>query len=453
MQLSIPTVKRSASIKALTIAVLILLLLIPMSMIKGVVHERSNIHEHARSDIKRSWGHEQLIAGPVLVVPYTETRINRRGQEVLTERRAYVLPSRLDIASHTAPEVRHRGLHKVPIYTAKMTLKGSFPKPDVRRLNLADAVPNWDKAVIALSVSDARAIAETPSVKLGDRSARFAASGTRLLGELASPIVAPAGALFDGRRESTEFTIDLRIKGSDSLQLFPFADTTLVTMTSTWPNPSFVGNHLPESHDIAADGFEAEWRISGLGRALPSQWTDRTTISGGMPSQAFGVTFYMPVSLYQATLRASKYAVLFIGLSFVAYFLFEILGDLRLHPLQYLLVGFANAVFYLLLMSFAEHIGFGPAYFVSAAASTALIGGYSAAVLRGYRHGLVMATVLSLLYAFLYMTLKAESYALLAGAVGLWVALAAVMWATRRIDWYEYSAPGRQDDVAAKVPK
>ncbi|MEO1202437.1 MAG: cell envelope integrity protein CreD [Pseudomonadota bacterium] len=441
MQLSIPRVGRSASIKAMTIALLILVLLIPMSMIKDVVRDRNQVHEHARGDIKRSWGFEQLIAGPVLVVPYSVRSKNAQGQDRVDTRRAYILPTELDIAAETAPEIRRRGLHKVPIYTASVTLRGSFPRPDVQSLNLGYGVPDWSKAFVALSISDARAIAETPSVTLGKRSSRFAASGMQLLGGLAAPIVALSGQPFEDGKDSVDFAIDLRVKGSDALRFLPLADTTLVTMTSTWANPSFVGNHLPETREISASGFTAEWRIAGLGRSLPSQWTDGSQSGGNFSPQAFGVTFYMPVSLYQVTLRASKYAVLFIGLSFVAYFLFEILGDLRLHPLQYLLVGFANALFYLLLLSLAEHMGFGGAYFLSATASTTLISGYSAAVLRGRRPGLIMAVVLGLLYAFLYMTLKAENFALLVGSIGLWAALAAVMYATRKIDWYAYSNP------------
>ena len=214
-------------------------------------------------------------------------------------------------------------------------------------------------------------------------------------------------------------------------------------MTSNWPSPSFLGNHLPRTREISDSGFTAAWQIASLGRELPSQWTDRSPPSSSAHNAAFGVSFYMPVSLYQLTLRATKYAILFIGLSFVAYFLFEVLCSLRLHPLQYLLVGFANAMFYLLLLSLAEHVGFGWAYFASAAASVGLVAGYSAAILGGRRRGLVIAAVLAALYAFLYMTLKAETYALLAGAAGLWISLAAVMYMTRRIDWYAQSGAAR----------
>jgi inner membrane protein len=448
VQLNIPNVGRSASVKALTIGVLIIVLLIPTAMIKGVVHDRQRVHDHARGDIQRSWGYEQLIAGPVLVVPYRQTVTNKEGREVLRNRSAYVLPTELTIEAQSEPVIRYRGLHKVPIYTATVKLVGSFPMPDTRKLGLADATPDWDDARVAISVSDARAIAEIPEVRIGGEAARFEPGGERIIGELAAPIAADLDGMIAGDKPA-RFSIELTVKGSDALRFLPLADTTRVTMNSTWPDPSFVGNYLPESHRISADGFGANWRISSLGRALPSQWHDRSKLGSGIGASAFGVTFYMPVSLYQTTLRATKYAVLFIAMSFVAYFLFEILAKLRLHPLQYLLVGFANALFYLLLLSLAEHVGFALAYWASAAASTALIAGYSGAVLGGRRRGLTMAAVLGLLYGFLYMTLKAESFALLGGALGLWIALATIMWVTRHIDWYGY---GQQDGRVAREP-
>ncbi|MDJ0938144.1 MAG: cell envelope integrity protein CreD [Woeseiaceae bacterium] len=439
MQNMISGLKRSASVKALVIGGLILVLLIPVSMIKGVIHDRDYVHQQARADIMRSWGNEQLVAGPVLVVPYTETHINAYGHQVIEESRAYVLPSRLEYRTETSPEVRYRGIHKVPIYTARLEIRGEFPALDAEKLGLVAAVLNWEKAEIALTVTDARAIAETPVINIGGEQSRFGPGGVAVLKELPAPIVAPAGELFADGAESARFSMELRVKGSDALRILPLGDTTIASMTSSWPNPSFIGNYLPESREISDDGFTADWRVASLGRSLPSQWTGEASLNTHLYSAAFGVNFYMPVSLYQTTLRASKYAVLFIGLSFVAYFLFEIMANLRLHPLQYLLVGFANALFYLLLLSFAEHMSFGLAYALSAAASTTLIAGYSIAVLGNRMRGVIMTTILTVLYAFLYMTLKAENYALLGGAIGLWVALALIMYLTRRIDWYSYS--------------
>jgi inner membrane protein len=440
MQLNLPNVGRSASLKALTIGVLILVLLIPMSMIKGVVHDRQSVHEHARQDIKRAWGNDQLIAGPVLMVPFRQTERRKDGDIKVYTRFAYVLPTELRIEAGTDPEIRARGIHEVPVYTASISFSGTLPMPDASRLDLIDAVPRFEDARVLLSVSDARAIAEIPEVTIGAGSATFEAGGQTFLQDLAAPIVANVGGIVTGEGP-VRFSIRLRVKGSDALRFLPLADTTHATMNSTWADPSFTGSYLPESHRVSADGFGADWRISSLGRALPSQWTDRGEISSRIKTSAFGVTFYMPVSLYQTTLRATKYAVLFIGLSFVVYFLFEILVNLRLHPLQYLLVGFANAMFYLLLLSLAEHMSFALAYTLGALGSITLVAGYSGSVLAGRRRGLIMAGVLAVLYGFLYMTLKAENGALLGGSIGLWIALATIMYVTRDIDWYDYAHP------------
>jgi len=438
MQTTIQGLKRSASVKTLVIGGLILILLIPVSMIKGVVNDRDSIHQQARYDIMRSWGNAQLIAGPVLIVPFTQRHFNSNGREIVEESRMYLLPESLNFDTTVNPEVRYRGLHKVPIYSAAISIDGEFNSPNIELLGIETARIHWDKASVAVFVSDARAIAETPVIDINTKTAKFEAGGQAFFDDMPPPIIAPIGTLIDSTsaEQAVHFSMTLHVNGSDSLRFTPLGDTTRVSMSSDWSSPSFLGNYLPKSRQVSGDGFTADWKIASLGRALPWQWTDRTRPAAQAHQSAFGVNFYMPVSLYQLTLRATKYAVLFIGLSFVAYFLFEIMAKLRLHPLQYLLVGFSNALFYLLLLSLAEHIGFGWAYLVSAIASAGLITGYSTAVLSGRNRGLMMALVLAGLYSFLYMTLKAESYALLAGAIGLWLTLALVMYLTRRIDWY-----------------
>lgn len=437
MQPIVQGLKRSASVKALVIGGLILVLLIPVSMIKGVVQDRNIVHDDARRDIMRSWGGAQVIVGPVMVIPYTLNHVSPNGNSVVEENKAYVLPTALKFSTDVNPEVRYRGLHKVPIYRASLAIAGEFSRPDLKALGLEKADLDWDNASVAMTVADARAIAQTPVITFGDAATTFAAGGVAMVENMPPPIVAPVGAVFAavGAGQPASFAVNLELKGADSLQLAPLGGSTTVEMTSDWASPSFIGNYLPETREVSDSGFTAAWQISSLGRALPSQWTGRSGVHATTDS-AFGVNFYMPISLYQLTLRASKYAVLFIGLTFVAYFLFEIITGLRLHPLQYLLVGFANALFYLLLISLAEHIGFGRAYLASAAASTTLITAYSTAVLGRRLRGLFMALILGGLYSFLYMTLKAESYALLGGAMGLWVTLAVIMYLTRRIDWY-----------------
>ena len=254
-------------------------------------------------------------------------------------------------------------------------------------------------------------------------------------------------ATADELRQTQVFTLTLNIKGSETLKFLPLGDTTRASMRSSWPSPSFSGSYLPHTRQISDAGFEADWRVSSIGRPMPSHWSKSAPAADVSYSSAFGVDLYMPVSIYRLTVRAAKFGILFVGLTFVAYFMFEVIAKLRLHPLQYLMVGLANVVFYLLLLSFAEHMAFGLAYLISAAASSGLIVGYSRAVLGERQRALLVGAILALLYGFLYLTLSAENFALLAGAIGLWVALALIMYLTRRIDWHD-----KAGDVTGQRP-
>lgn len=437
MQNFISRLPQSASIKVFAIGFLTLVLLIPLSMIESVIYEREQMGEVARQDIQRTWGNPQFVAGPVLVVPYDSIQINSRGEEFSSRHHLYVLPQELSIDGNIDPEIRYRGMHNVPVYSAQLRLSGTFSDSWLEETNLSARRVDWKGVFIALSVSDARAITEIPSISLANNDIRFAPGGSQVSG-FPPQVIAPVGRAVDAERLRLElpFEIDLKLNGSESLQFLPAGDTTNVSLRSSWQSPSFSGNYLPENREIADAGFNANWRVSSIGRALPSRWTDASGVGGTAHESSFGVDLYMPISVYRLTERATKYGVLFIGLTFVAYFLFEVVAGPRLHPLQYLLVGFANSLFYLLLLSLAEHIGFGFAYVLSCIGSCALIIGYSWSVLGDRRSAAIMAGILLLLYSFLYMTLNAESYAMLAGSIGLWVCLGATMYLTRGIDWY-----------------
>ncbi len=433
MQSALAGIRHSISAKVAFIGVLILLLLIPVAMIKDVIHDRTQYGREAQFDVMRSWGGEQRIAAPILILPYTRSIENQKGETTERTYRAYVLPQTLDIDVRIRPDTRSRGIHDVTVYSSVLRISGVFDKPDVEDLPGSAESVLWDDAQLAIGVSDARAITKAPTVTFGNVTAGFSPNGIVKDG-LPPQIVADIGNVFDA--DETEFSMELHINGTCGIRLLPLGDTTTVTAASSWPSPSFTGSYLPESRTVTDEGFSARWQISSLGRSLPSMWLEGG-IDDALASQAeFGVALYQPVGLYQLSLRATKYAVLFIGLTFVAYFLFEVIASLRLHPLQYLLVGFANALFYLLLLSLAEHIGFGIAYLVSAVASAGLISAYSVSALGQRGRAMLMTLVLALLYAFLYMTLNAETYAMLAGSIGLWLTLAVIMYLTRKIDWY-----------------
>ena len=440
MQEFISRLPQSASVKVFIIGFLTLVLLIPLSMIKSVIYEREQMGYTAKLDIQRSWGNAQTVAGPVLVVPYDTFHTNSRGEEYKSRHHLFVLPRELNIDGDVTTEIRSRGIHDVPVYSTVLHMRGAFSGDWLKEQNLEPRQVDWQAVFVAIGVSDARAITEIPDIDIGGIDVRFVPGGNQV-GGLPPQIIAPIGRSIDAEkiRLDMSFAMNLKLKGSETLQFLPAGDTTFVSLRSPWPSPSFSGSYLPESREVTADGFTASWRVSSIGRSLPSRWTDASGIGSSAHDSSFGVDLYMPISVYRLTERAAKYGVLFIGLTFVTYFLFEVVAGLRLHPLQYLLVGFANCLFYLLLLSLAEHIGFGLAYVFSCVGSCALIVGYSWSVMGNKQSAMIMTGILAVLYSFLYMTLKAETYALLAGTLGLWVSLGAIMYLTRRIDWYSRS--------------
>ncbi len=428
--------RESVSLKMAVVGFLTLLLLIPVAMLSELVSERSELRATAAADIMRGWGGPQLVAGPVLMIPARVASSDANSRRV-TDTRLNVLPAVLDVDATLDSEVLYRGIHEVPVYRARLRVTGTLRIPDA-----AAAGPSLDElfrgnAFVALALSDAGATRAAPVLRIAGREIPFEAAGALQPG-WPPHMIARVGDIVAAAEPGAElpFEIDLDFAGGESLYMLPLGDTTNVTIRSAWPSPSFTGRYLPHEREVGDDGFLATWKLSGLGRPLPSVWLDGTVDTSIGTESAVGVELFSPVDLYQKTLRATKYAVLFIGLSFVAYFLFETMGRLRLHPMQYLLIGFANALFYLLLLSLAEHIGFGAAYLASAAASVVLVAGYSRSVLRDTRRAGVMAAMLAGLYLFLYLVLQAEDYAMLAGAVGLWIILGSIMYLTRHVDWY-----------------
>ena len=443
MKTDIRSIRQSYSLRAAIIGFLILVLLIPLTMVGGVVHDRRAMNEVARHDIMRSWGQAQTLGGPILVIPYKQVTVSQYGERLEQEGKLRILPATVatDVVLETT--LLERGIYEVPVYTAQATIRGEFPVPDAGGLGIETAILDWSRAYVSLAVSDAKAIRNTPEFASGDQltqRSRFESGGAQYP-QLPPQIVAPVlqyAADPDARQAVLPFSIELEVSGTDSLQFIAMAESTQVNVESEWPSPSFTGAHLPEQRTVSDDGFSASWRVSNLGRTLPSRWTSATNpFVGHVNLNAFGLALYTPVSLYHVAERATKYGILFIGLTFVGYFLFEVIAGLRLHPLQYLMVGFANTLFYLLLLSLAEHIGFGWSYLVSAVASSGMITGYSAAILGTRSRALLMLGILGLLYAFLYLTLNAESFAMLAGSIGLWLTLALIMYLTRGIDWYQ----------------
>ena len=329
--------------------------------------------------------------------------------------------------------MRSRGIFEVPVYHSRVRLEGHFTRPSFEGWDVPEDQVQWDRAWISVGLSDPRVITAPVALEWADGSVPFEAGWGRGGGEGAG-IHAPVP---DPRGQRLPFGFDLALNGSGGLYFTPFGRDTRVRVASDWPHPSFQGGWLPVSREISEAGFEAEWRIPYLGRSYPQAWTSRDTPGDRIEASRFGVDFATPVDAYRLVERSAKYDVLFLGLTFLALWLFEVLVGVRVHAVQYLMVGAAMSLFYLLLLAFSEHIGFGLAYSLASAGVIGLIGGYAISILHQKKRGSAIGGVVAALYGALYLLLHNEDHALLVGSVGIFVVLALVMWLTRKVDWSE----------------
>lgn len=425
----------SVTVKAVIVGVIVLLLLLPLAMLKGVVTERAGLREEAYQRVAEGWGGELTVGGPMLIVP-TERRMIVDDKTRIVRSDIYLLPSRLhaDVDVKLDPQPRYVGIYSVPVYLSTLRLQGEFDftawqplldRPEVTYL--------WSQSRLRLPVSSVRSLREI-------KQAKFAAQQVKL-GPASPGLFRGVEARVDLSElrlaSSTTFDFSAVIAGSRSVSMLPLGGVTTVNLRSDWPHPSFQGAFLPVERTIDDQGFQARWQVLELNRAFGQVWQEGEVDESTLTQSAFGVSLFQSVDIYQRAERAVKYAVLFIALTFLTFFAWEQVTRNRLHPLQYLLVGLALSMFYLLLIALSEHIEFAIAYVVAATALVLLIGLYIAGALHSSMRGLIAGGAMTLVYGLLYMLVLSEDYSLLLGAIILFVALAAVMLATRRIDWYQ----------------
>ena len=432
-------------VKIFIVGVVSLLLLVPLLLLQGVVSERVQRREETESEIFRSWGGRQTLAGPVLTVPYVSRTLDEKGRRVETISAARFLPDTLVIDGTLKPETRSRGMYQVTVYGAQLSLRGAFSPPSLSGIRVSPSDILWDQAYLSLELADLRFLQEKILLTWADRTAAMR-SGKGSLGMFPGEIRAnvPVSAARPAQRSAARpipFSFDLSIRGGGAINFLPLGDETRVRVQSSWPGPSFTGSFLPARRVLGPDGFDAEWRVVSTARAYPQRWADGEIEPAVLLDTSFGVNLMAPVETYLEVTRALKYGLLFLVLPFCTLFLFEVLARKRIHPVQYLLIGLADCVFYLLLLSLAEHVGFGPAYLAAAASCTALVTLYAVAVVKS-RAGLAMLPVLAVCYGFLALVLSSEDNALLMGALGLFLLLGAAMFLTRRVDWYRKERAG-----------
>jgi inner membrane protein len=422
---------QSATFKVLGIAALALAMLIPLAQVNELVGEREGRSREATQKIAERWGAPQLVGAPVLVVP-VQWKVQQDKEWRTVEEREYVLADRAAISGRLAPDVRAYGIYETAVYTAEIGIEGRFAAADLAALASPGVEPQWQRAELRVPVADVRGIRYVSTLHFGDRELAFGpGDGVANVGAIGVP------APLDGSNlgGTLPFSLKLTLAGTERFAVLPLARETDLRLASAWPHPGFAGAFRPKTHRVDATGFDAEWQVLDLNRRLAQRWREHEA-PGALAETSFGITLTQPAGSYQQNVRAGKYGVLFIALTFVAFFLFEVLRGLRVHPVQYLLVGLALCTFYVVLLALSEQIGFGLAYAIAAAAVVAMIGGYAGVVLAARRAGLVLGALVAVIYGLLSGLVVSEDYALLMGSLALLAAVAAMMYLTRRVDWY-----------------
>jgi inner membrane protein len=429
-----------------------LVLTIPLFSVWLMVYDREQQSVEAKAGIAQGWGGPQTIAGPLLVIPYRATvteNVTEGGKPVTRTRQVWqeltLSPETADLSTEVRPERRKRSIYEVVVYAAAVRGRARFAMPaDLARFGVAPADLAPDRAELRFGISDPRGLLARPQVTAGGRALRLQPGGGPTSTGSAGFFAWLDAAGLAAAPLEVDFAYEVR--GNGSLSLAPQAGDTRWRMRSPWPHPSFQGGFLPERRRVGDDGFEASWRVGNLalGQSLVAtgpatsagdrqQGADEVSPAAG-PREA-GVSLIQPVDLYSQVNRAAKYGFLFIGFTFLAFLLFDLIGGVRVSGVEYLLVGAALILFFVLLLAFAEVIGFTPAYLVASAAIVGLETAYSAAVLASWRRAGFIFGLLSALYAVLYILLSLEAYSLLIGSLMLFAALAAVMYLTRNLNW------------------
>ncbi len=421
----------SYSVKMVIVSGLAILLLIPSFLIMAIINERIELSQKVKNELYAQWGGKQVVAGPVLNVPFSVTEPGENKQ-VINERHgvAHFLPDTLKTDGVLYPETRKRGIYEVVVYEGKLKLKGTFAQPDISQLELQNASYNWSAAYFTLGISDMRGIKNLPELVVNGQKCKVE-PGVADTDLFQSGITVKANSL--DLKQSLNFEIELVLNGSEDLSLEALGKTSEVTMKSDWAQPSFTGGFLPSNRQVNGNGFTADWQVTHLNRNFPQQWTDRKF---NTHEAKFGVELLLPVDHYQKSMRSVKYAILFIALNFIIFLFIEIKSKFRIHPFQYSLVAFALLLFYALLTSLGEQIGFNLAYLISSVAVTTLISWYTFTMLRKVRMVAWVTLLQTGLYLFLFTILQLQDYALLAGSIGLFVILAIIMRASQQIVWY-----------------
>jgi len=425
-------------VKAGLILVLLLFMQIPLLMVSSLIDERQGRENEVLTGFRRGWGPAQTVSGPVLAVPYVNEAPADKPAGTSRPRRGWIqIPaSQVAVTATLQPETRHRGLFHAVVYTASLAFNGTVTLPSMDTPELASTELLWNEAVLVTAATDLRGQPADATAEIDGRTVKQTIQAANL-GPTCGTVLVPAG--LDGPPipgTTIPFRTSLVLRGTQSLNFFPYGRQTDLTVTGPWRSPGFTGATLPLSYAIDETGFKATWRIAG--DAISGGWHINNTpgpLCHANGPEVMGVDLLEAVPTYLMVSRAAKYGTFFLALSFLTYFLFEAVSRTRIHLAQYALLGLSVSLFALLLVSLAEPLGFTAGYVLSTLAIMAQASLYTLSVVGSVRLGAMFAAMLGALFGFLYVVVVMESFSLLAGTVALFVALSAIMFATRRLDW------------------
>lgn len=419
------------TLKVLIIGIITIALLVPKFMILDLIGQRQHTAEESSKEVMQSWSLNQTVRGPVLAIPYIEKTIDSNGKEMNEEKEFYLLPKILEIEGEIFPEKRKRSIYETVVYESEIKMAGHFDISGFDALKILSENVLWKKAKIMVAIHDLRGINNRVEFECNDSVYAFSPGmENKLIGNNGISLQMPqlSSQAFPGN-----FQFTLNLKGSESLNFAPLGETTEVTLHSAWNDPGFAGSFLPAEHTINNDGFSASWKVLDFNRNFPQQWKNDDY---RLTNADFGVKLVNVADHYQKSSRAAKYGILVILFVFLSFFLNEIITKQKVHPFQYILVGFAVLVFYLLLLSISEQLGFNLAYLISALSVLIMILLYSRTFLRKWLQAIIQTLILAFSFGFIFALMQLETYALLVGSIGLFVVLALTMFVTRKINWY-----------------
>lgn len=465
--------KNSVILKMFAIGFLAVVLLIPTNMIRGLIEERQQRRDDAISEVSSKWGEVQTLSGPILTIPYTkmvETVVKDGEKPKMVEAvyYAHFLPDKLQINGQISPEMMQRGIYEVVAYNSQTQFSGEFAAPDFKSVDSDIKTVKWGEAILSVGIPDMRGINDDIKIKWNDKDynaqpglgTKIADSdGTmdvKMTGDGYRPDIVTLGGINSGinakvaleasttTQKRYAFAFDLDVNGSRSLNFLPLGNETNVELTSSWASPSFNGAFLPDEREVTAAGFKAKWKVLQLNRNFTQSWEGVN--NSDMLSSAFGVGLLVPVDEYQKNTRSVKYAIMIIALTFLIFFFVEVMNRIRIHPIQYILVGLTLVLFFSLLLSMSEYINFNLAYLIASVATIATVVLYSRTIFKDNRLSLLQGGILTIIYLFMFIIIQLQDYALLVGSIGLFIVLIIVMYISRKINWYEIGAKDSMEE-------